>query len=83
MSPAQKRSPALGESTPSSIASTPATELTILGPLGPEGGLACIAGIPDSSIVPDLPYSISIHDIGWEAFWARRLFAGDRKIWVE
>jgi hypothetical protein len=32
--------------------------------LGPEGGLACIAGIPDLSVVPDLPYSISIHDIG-------------------
>jgi len=35
-----------------------------LGLLGPEGGLACIAGIPDLSVVPDLPYSISIHDIG-------------------
>jgi hypothetical protein len=32
--------------------------------LGPEGGLACIAGIPDLSVVPDIPYSISIHDIG-------------------
>jgi hypothetical protein len=32
--------------------------------LGPEGGLACIAGIPDLTVVPDLPYSISIHDIG-------------------
>ena len=32
--------------------------------LGPEGGLACIAGIPDLSVVPDLPYCISIHDIG-------------------
>ena len=27
-------------------------------------GFACIAGIPDLSVVPDLPYSISIHDIG-------------------
>jgi NADPH2:quinone reductase len=35
-----------------------------LGLLGPEGGLACIAGVPDLSVVPDLPYSISIHDIG-------------------
>src|SRR6202047_4009714 len=35
-----------------------------LGLLGPEGGLACIAGIPDLSVVPDLPYCISIHDIG-------------------
>jgi NADPH2:quinone reductase len=35
-----------------------------LGLLGPEGGLACIAGIPDLSVVPDLPYSFSIHDIG-------------------
>jgi NADPH2:quinone reductase len=35
-----------------------------LGLLGPEGGLACIAGIPDLSVVPNLPYSISIHDIG-------------------
>jgi NADPH2:quinone reductase len=32
--------------------------------LGPEGALACIAGIPNLSVVPDLPYSISIHDIG-------------------
>jgi hypothetical protein len=38
--------------------------LVNLGLLGPEGGLACIAGIPDLSVVPDLPYSISIHDIG-------------------
>ena len=36
----------------------------VLALLGPEGGLACIAGIPDLSVVPDLPYSISIHDIG-------------------
>ena len=35
-----------------------------LGLLGPEGGLACIAGIPDLSVAADLPYSISIHDIG-------------------
>jgi NADPH:quinone reductase len=35
-----------------------------LGLLGPEGGLACIAGIPDLSVVPDLAYLISIHDIG-------------------
>jgi NADPH:quinone reductase len=27
-------------------------------------GLALIAGFPDLSGVPDLPYSISIHDIG-------------------
>jgi NADPH:quinone reductase-like Zn-dependent oxidoreductase len=32
--------------------------------LGPEGGVAFIAGFPDLSGVPDLPYSISIHDIG-------------------
>jgi len=32
--------------------------------LGPEGGVAFIAGLPDLSVVPDLPYSISIHDIG-------------------
>ena len=32
--------------------------------LGPEGGLACIAGVPDLAVVPDLPYSIAIHDIG-------------------
>lgn len=32
--------------------------------LGPNGGVAFIAGFPDLSIVPDLPYSISIHDIG-------------------
>ena len=32
--------------------------------LAPEGGVAFIAGIPDLSSVPDLPYSIAIHDIG-------------------
>ena len=32
--------------------------------LGPEGGVAFIAGFPDLSGVPDLPYSISIHDMG-------------------
>jgi NADPH:quinone reductase len=42
----------------------PSNGVDNLGLLGPEGGLACIAGIPDLSIVPDLPYSISIHDIG-------------------
>ena len=42
----------------------PSNGVDNLGLLGPEGGLACIAGIPDLSVVPDLPYSISIHDIG-------------------
>jgi NADPH:quinone reductase len=42
----------------------PINRVDNLGLLGPEGGLACIAGIPDLSVVPDLPYSISIHDIG-------------------
>ena len=42
----------------------PSNRVDNLGLLGPEGGLACIAGIPDLSAVPDLPYSISIHDIG-------------------
>ena len=42
----------------------PSNGVDNLGLLGPEGGLACIAGIPDLSLVPDLPYSISIHDIG-------------------
>jgi NADPH:quinone reductase len=42
----------------------PSNSVDNLGLLGPEGGLACIAGIPDLSVVPDLPYSISIHDIG-------------------
>ena len=42
----------------------PSNRVDNLGLLGPEGGLACIAGIPDLSVVPDLPYSISIHDIG-------------------
>jgi NADPH2:quinone reductase len=42
----------------------PGNGVNNLGLLGPEGGLACIAGIPDLSAVPDLPYSISIHDIG-------------------
>jgi NADPH2:quinone reductase len=32
--------------------------------LGPEGGVAFIAGIPDLSEIDDLPYSIAIHDIG-------------------
>jgi NADPH:quinone reductase len=32
--------------------------------LGPEGGVAFIAGIPDLSGIDDLPYSIAIHDIG-------------------
>ncbi|HET9377167.1 MAG TPA: zinc-binding dehydrogenase [Chthoniobacterales bacterium] len=32
--------------------------------LGPEGGAAFIAGLPDLSGVDDLPYSIAIHDIG-------------------
>ena len=40
-----------------------------LGLLRPEGGLACIAGIPNLSVVTDLPYSISIHDIGLGEFW--------------
>ena len=42
----------------------PSNRVDNLGLLGPEGGLACIAGIPDLSVVADLPYSISIHDIG-------------------
>ena len=42
----------------------PSNGVDNLGLLGREGGLACIAGIPDLSVVPDLPYSISIHDIG-------------------
>jgi NADPH:quinone reductase len=42
----------------------PSNGVDNLGLLGPEGGVACIAGIPDLSVVPDLPYSISIHDIG-------------------
>ena len=42
----------------------PSNGVDNLGLLGPEGGLACIAGIPDLSVVADLPYSISIHDIG-------------------
>jgi NADPH2:quinone reductase len=42
----------------------PSNGVDNLGLLGPEGGLACIAGIPDLSVVVDLPYSISIHDIG-------------------
>jgi hypothetical protein len=42
----------------------PSNRVDNLGLLGPEGGLACIAGIPDLPVVPDLPYSISIHDIG-------------------
>ncbi|HEY5743168.1 MAG TPA: zinc-binding dehydrogenase [Terrimicrobiaceae bacterium] len=42
----------------------PSNKVNNLGLLGPEGGLACIAGIPDLSAVADLPYSISIHDIG-------------------
>jgi NADPH:quinone reductase len=42
----------------------PSNRVDNLGLLGPEGGLACIAGIPDLSVVSDLPYSISIHDIG-------------------
>jgi hypothetical protein len=33
-------------------------------PVRPQDGLARIAGIPDLSAVPDLPYSISIQDIG-------------------
>jgi NADPH:quinone reductase-like Zn-dependent oxidoreductase len=33
-------------------------------PVRPQDGLAGIAGIPDLSAVPDLPYSISIQDIG-------------------
>jgi NADPH:quinone reductase len=32
--------------------------------LGPEGGAAFIAGLPDLSGIDDLPYSIAIHDIG-------------------
>jgi NADPH:quinone reductase len=32
--------------------------------LGPEGGVAFIAGMPDLSGIDDLPYSIAIHDIG-------------------
>jgi len=42
----------------------PSNGVDNLGLLGPEGGLACIAGIPDLSVVTDLPFSISIHDIG-------------------
>ncbi|MGA7880510.1 MAG: zinc-binding dehydrogenase, partial [Terrimicrobiaceae bacterium] len=42
----------------------PSNGVDNLGLLGPEGGLTCIAGIPDLSVVPDLPYAISIHDIG-------------------
>jgi NADPH2:quinone reductase len=42
--------------------------------LGPEGGLACIAGIPDLSVVADLPYCISIHDIGLGGVMASAAF---------
>src|SRR5258708_10269792 len=32
--------------------------------LGPEGGVAFIAGLPDLSRIDELPYSVAIHDIG-------------------
>ena len=52
----------------------PSNGVDNLGLLGPEGGLACIAGIPDLSVVPDLPYSISIHDIGLGGVLTSRAF---------
>ncbi len=69
-----------------------ASTLSIIGPsngvdnlslLGPEGALACIAGIPDLSVVPDLPYSISIHDIGLGGVMASPAFRRRQEDLVE
>src|ERR1700738_2818977 len=57
----------------------PSNGVDNLGLLGPEGGLACIAGLPDLSVVPDLPYSISIHDIGLGGVMASPAFRRRRE----
>jgi NADPH:quinone reductase-like Zn-dependent oxidoreductase len=61
----------------------PSNGVDNLGLLGPEGGLACIAGIPDLSVVPDLPFPSQFTISVWEEFWSRRPFGGGKKIWLE
>lgn len=58
----------------------PSNGVDNLGLLGPEGGLACIAGIPDLSVLPDLAYSISIHDIGLGGVLATPTFRRGKKM---
>ena len=61
----------------------PSNGVDNLGLLGPEGGLACIAGIRifPSYLIFLIPsqFTISV----WEELWPRRPFGAGKRIWVE
>jgi NADPH2:quinone reductase len=48
--------------------------------LGPEGGLACIAGFPTFQLCQTFPIQSLFTTSVWVAFSLRQSFAGDRKI---